>query len=512
MIEDRTPHIRCEGITRRLGSVVANDGITLDIPPGTIHGLIGENGAGKTTLVRMLFGLDAPDAGRILLDDGEVRFRSPRDAMARGIGMVHQHFMLVGDLPALDNIMLGDEPGRGGVIDRSAARARLEARAGSMLEGLDLDLPVEALPVSLRQRVEILKLLYRDARFLILDEPTAVLSPGEIEALFRDLVALRDAGRTILLITHRLAEVMTYTDRVSVLRRGRLILTRDTAATTEEELATAVIGATAPPQAAWQEGSAAPGSATNPILEFHDVHAPAHSGTGGLRGLSLVLNAFEIAAVVGVEGNGQTELAEVASGRRPATAGRLVREGAALPPGRPLPSDPQRTGLIPEDRHRDGLVLTMSVAENLILGRQKEPRFRKGAALDAAAIAAHAERLIAAHDVRPPDAQHPAGSLSGGNQQKVVAARAMADSPGLIVAAHPTRGLDFHAARAVRSALIERARSGAAILWITQDLDEARAVGTRLLVLFGGRIAGELDPRAATDAELGLLMTGGAAR
>lgn len=528
------PLVRMGEISRRFGAVRANDRVCLEVQRGTIHGLVGENGAGKSTLMRILYGLDRPDAGRILFDGRPVRFGGPRDALALGIGMVHQHFMLVRDLSVLDNVILGDEPCRGPLLDRRAARARLEEKAAAALSGLDLDRPVGDLPLGQQQRVEILKLLYRDARLLILDEPTAVLSPGEVGSLFEELRRLKAGGRTLILITHKLREVMMVTDRVSVMRQGRMVLSVATGDTTPDRLAREIVGSdmeTAPAALSAADASAepAPAAAAGPglaevpavlapagaaaaapaVLELQDVRAAGPGGVGGLRGVSLTVRAGEILAVAGVEGNGQSELARVVAGRVAPDSGRVLRDGVPAPAGRAAPSAPALTGYIPEDRLRDGLLLSMDVEANLLLGRQREARFRRGPLLDERAVRAHARRLVAGQDIRPPDPELGAGLLSGGNQQKVVVAREVEESPRLIVAAHPTRGLDLKATAAVHRVLRARRDAGAAVLLITAELDEARSLGDRMVVLYEGRIAGEVPPRAVTDGELGLLMTGG---
>lgn len=525
------PFVRLVGITRRYGSLLANHDISFDIHAGTIHGLIGENGAGKSTLMKILYGLEHPDAGRILIEGNPVAFRGPRDALAAGIGMVHQHFMLIPTLSVLDNIILGDEPGTGPIIRRAEARERLLARAGHAAEGLDLCRPVGELSVGEQQRVEILKLLYREARLLILDEPTAVLSPGEIRVLLADLCALARAGRTIVLISHHMPEILEVTDTVSVLRQGRLVATHPTREMTAARLAEEIIGEggsaggmsllrasasggvmAAPPSSAPPPPAREPVVPRGaPVLELHDIVAPAVGGRGGLAGLSLTLRAGEIVAIVGVEGNGQSELARVAAGRQVPRGGSLARDGVPVPAGRPAPGAPERTGYIPEDRQRDGLVMGMDAAENALLGRQWQNRFRRGLDVHRRALRDHCRRLMETHDVRPPRPEAPVASLSGGNQQKLVVAREVDEAPGLLVASHPTRGLDLTATAHVHEELRARRDAGGSVLLITTDLEEARALGDRLVVLFQGRVSGEVSPRSGTDEELGLLMTGGGA-
>lgn len=503
------PLVRFEGVTRRFGPIVANDGITLDIAAGTIHGLVGENGAGKSTLMRQLYGLDRPDSGRILIEGRPVRLDSPRHALALGIGMVHQHFMLVPTLPVLDNILLGDEPG-GWVVDRAAARRRLEERAGPAARGIDLDRPVGELPIGLQQRVEILKLLYRDVRLLILDEPTAVLTPTESEALFAELARLRGAGRTIILITHRLAEVIGHTDRITILRRGRLVRTARTAEVTLDTLAAEIVGEHG---ATTGSGPAGPHKApedefvTREVLALHSVSTSAPHHRGMLHDLTLTLHSHQLTALIGVEGNGQSDLARIAAGRLRPQSGSVVRNGVPSLDLRP----PRSVGYIPEDRLKDAVVADFSAADNLILGRQDEARFQRRGVLDRSAIAAHAGRLLRASDVRPPEPDRPLRAFSGGNQQKLVLARETEADPKLLVAVHPTRGLDLTATRRVHETLQAHRDRGAAVLLVTAEIDEARRLADRLLVIFDGRIVGDGPPARFSDADLGRLMTGGAA-
>ena len=487
--------------------------MSLDILKGTIHGLVGENGAGKSTLMRILYGMTPPDSGTISIDGVPVHFRSPRDAIAKGVGMVHQHFMLVSDLTVAENIILGDEPSKAFLIDRKAARSRIERTAGESLAGVDLDCPAGRLSLGERQRVEIAKLLYRNARILILDEPTAVLSPTDAERLFMESARLAKEGRTVILITHKLPEVMAVTQRVSVLRHGRLIATHATSACSMIELAHEVVGSTdldaadlalSPPVRPRPPGRAKDA----PLVSLENIVVTGPGGRGGLRGLDLDIFPGQILAVCGVEGNGQSELARLLAGRLAADSGSIRREGAPLP-GRRFPQAPSEVGFVPEDRLDEALVLSMTLAQNLILGRHLEPRFLSGPFLATAKIDAHARMLVARHDVRPPEPARPAGAFSGGNQQKAVVARELEENPPLVVASHATRGLDFKASHLVREFLKEKRDQGAAVVLVTSELDEARRLGDRIVILYDGRVAGELDPACASDREIGILMTGG---
>jgi ABC-type uncharacterized transport system ATPase subunit len=499
------PILELRGIAKRFDDCIALAGVDLAVARGTIHGLIGENGAGKTTLMRGVYGLDPPDAGSMAFDGRAVVLRHPREALALGIGMVHQHFQLVPGLSVLDNVILGAEPCRGPWLDRAAARARLRATCGSLLAGIEPDVSVDDLSVAGQQRVEIARLLYREARLLILDEPTAVLSPPEAARLFDELDRLRAGGRTVILITHRLADVLGHTDAVTLLRRGRSVAHRRTADTSYDELAGMLVatdeGAPAAVSGARSHdaGDNAPRRPVPPDapprLELRGVHRPPDGHGSGLVDVSLVVRAGEIVVLVGVDGSGPGEVIRVAAGRRVPASGTVTR--------------PAAIGWIPEDRHGEAVVPAMSAAENLVLGRPRDPRFGAGGWLDPRRVAAHAERRLRAYDVRPAEPGRSVATLSGGNQQKLVLARETGDAPDLLVAAHPARGLDIRATRRVHDELLAARARGAAVLLMSAELDEARAVADRILVFYNGRIAGELRPDAATDEALGRLMTGG---
>jgi len=491
------PILRLSGLSRHFGAVRACDEVDLQVEAGTIHGLIGENGAGKSTLMRLVYGLEVPDAGSIEVDGQPVTIPTPRRALSLGIGMVHQHFQLVPTLSVLDNVLLGAEPVRGPWLDREAGRRRLLETAGATLNGVDLAACVDDLSIGRQQRVEIARLLFREARLLILDEPTAVLSPQEAEALFAELARLRDAGRTIILITHRLADVLGHTDAVSIMRQGRLVATRTTKETSYDELAAMLVssGGESSVAAPAGPGPLPPGPHATPILEFsHVTHAGA-SGATGLVDVSLTLMPHEIVALVGVDGSGQSELIRLAAGRATPTAGVVRR--------------PASTGWIPEDRLLEGVIPLMSAAENLVLGRHRDPRFRRRGLIDPAAVLDHAKRLMLDGDVRPPEPGRVMATFSGGNQQKLVMARETSDDPLLLVAAHPTRGLDLAATRRVYEVLKAARARGAAVLLVSAELDEAREVADRIVVLYAGRVVGDLLPAEATDEVLGRLMTGG---
>jgi len=497
-----SPVVRMRGIRKRFLDVVANDGIDFDLHPGEVCALLGENGAGKTTLMNILFGLLPPDAGTLEVWGEPVAFRSPREAIARGIGMVHQHFTLVPPHTVLENIVVGT-PARGLWLDAASPRARLQDLARLHGLAVDPDAPVWQLSVGEQQRVEIVKALYRGARILILDEPTAVLTPPEARGLFKALRSLAGEGRAVVFISHKLREVMEVTDRVVVLRGGRVVAIRQTAATDPQELARLMVGREVHTPARRPRPGAGP-----PVLEVEELAVDNDRGLTALERVSFAVHAGEIFGLAGVSGNGQGELAEAIFGLRRARRGRIRVGGAELtnrPAGEVVA---RRVARVPEDRIGVGLLMELSLAENLILEAYRDPRFRRGPFLLSSAVAGFADRLLADYRVRAPHRAVPAKTLSGGNLQKLLLARALAREPVLLVAHQPTRGLDVAATEEVHARLLELRERGVAVLLISEDLDEVLALSDRIGVLYEGRLMGVVPAEAARVEELGLMMAG----
>ena len=488
-----------EAITKRFGPVVANDHVDFELRPGEIHALLGENGAGKTTLMRILYGLYHQDEGAIYVNGAAVEIHSPKDAIAQGIGMVTQHFALVPPLTVAENVVLGFTD------SFRLHRAETEQRVAEAAHAFGLDIApgalVRHLSVGQKQRVEILKALYRNARVLILDEPTAVLIPQEVDVLFKTLERLRRDGLSVIFISHKLDEVMAISDRVTVLRDGHVVGTVPTGAVTPSELARMMVGretfgVTRSSEAAPTQGP--------PMLEMAEVWAADEQNLPALKGVDLTIQAGEILGIAGVGGNGQTELAEVLSGVRPVTQGRIVVSGAEMTGASPAQLSAAGVGRIPEDRH-EGLVGELTVAENLAL--EHLHTFVQGGRLDRQAIRAHAEALIDQFQIkaRPTDRTR---TLSGGNMQKLLLARVLSRQPEVVIAPQPTRGLDVGATEYVRRQLLEQRARGAGVLLISEDLDEILALSDRIAVMYEGEIVGVLPAREADVEHLGLMMSG----
>ncbi|MBX3532329.1 MAG: ABC transporter ATP-binding protein [Rhizobiaceae bacterium] len=497
--------IELVGINKSFGAVHANRDIHLSIPKGTIHGIIGENGAGKSTLMSILYGFYEADSGDINVNGRKVAIRTPNDAISFGIGMVHQHFMLVENFTVLENIILGAEGEA--LLNRSIAKARSELHRLERDYGLEVDPDaiIEELPVGLQQRVEILKALYRGADILILDEPTGVLTPAEADHLFRILRQLKDEGKTVVLITHKLREIMAVTDNVSVMRQGQMVATRKTSETTVEELAELMVGRRVLLRV--EKGEAKPGEVK---LSVRDLMVKDSRGVTMVEGVSFDVRAGEIVGIAGVAGNGQSELLETVSGIRKAVSGTVMLDGKPIDvSGVTDPGDLRDRGLahVPEDRHHVGLVLPFEESENAILGYHDEPQFLRGPFLDRGKVVAAASDQIAKYDIRPPNPHLKTANFSGGNQQKIVLAREMEQDPGVLIVGQPTRGVDVGAIEFIHKRLIAMRDMGKAVLLVSVELDEIRSLSDRILVMFDGRIVGERGPDA-TEGELGLLMAG----
>jgi simple sugar transport system ATP-binding protein len=501
--EQAAPAIECRGVSKRFGHVLANDAVDLAVRRGSIHGVIGENGAGKSTLMAILHGFYPMDAGEIRVDGRPVVIRDSADAIRLGIEMVHQHFMLVEPFTVLENVMLGAEGGALLKAGEAKARASLKRLADDYGLVVDPDAIVADLPVGARQRVEILKALHRGAEVLILDEPTGVLTPQEADDLFRVLRALRDEGKAIILITHKLREVMAVTDRVSVMRGGRMVAHRETAETTAAELGELMIGRR--PAAASRP---APREQGAEVLAVEGLRVRDGAGVERVRGVSFAIHAGEILGIAGVAGNGQTELLEALSGMRAPQDGTIRLRGVPLAPCDAAAMRKLGVAHVPEDRLRHGLVADFEAQESAILGYHRDPAWRRLLGLlSGRAIEAHAAKLMAEHDVRPPVPRLRSALFSGGNQQKLIMGRELDRAPDVLLVGQPTRGVDIGGIEAIHRRLRAWRDAGRAVLLVSVELDEILALSDRILVMFDGRMVGEL-PAGADERQLGLLMAG----
>jgi len=503
-MSDRPVVLELRGITKRFPGVLANDHIGFDLRAGEVHALLGENGAGKSTLMNVLYGLYHPDEGEILINGEPVRIHSPKEAIERGIGMVHQHFMLIPVMTVAENIVLAAEPRWAGVLlDYASARKRVEDIASAFNFAIDPQALVENITVGQQQRVEILKALYRRADILILDEPTAVLTPQEAQELFGILRGLTREGMSIVFISHKLNEVLEIADRITVLRRGKKIETLPVAGATEEGLARLMVGRDVLLRV--DKATPKPG---DPLLEVEDVKVLDDRGLEAVRGVSLQVRAGEIVGIAGVDGNGQTELVEALTGLRSIQAGEFRVAGRRLTGSSTHRILDSGIGHIPEDRQKRGLVLEFTLAENLAFHEFDRAPSSYFGWLRPGRLISRARRILQEFDVRGGGPQTPAKSLSGGNQQKVVVAREVANDPRVLIAAQPTRGLDVGAIEFVHRRLVEERDEGRAVLLVSLELDEIMSLSDRTLVMYEGEIVGEFGPDA-TEQELGVAMLGG---
>ncbi len=478
------------GITKRFPGVVANSDINISVRTGTVHALVGENGAGKSTLMKTLYGMHQPDEGTITVNGKQVVFSSPADAIAVGIGMVHQHFMLADNLTVWENIVLGSEPTASGRLDVKGARARIDDLARRYGLTVDSGELVETLGVGARQRVEILKVLYRGAKILILDEPTAVLVPQEVDELFGNLRELKSEGLTIIFISHKLDEVRAIADDITVIRRGTTVGTADPKTVTNRQLAEMMVGS-ALPVPELRESTVT----DRVVLQLSGVRvASASADRDVLSDIDLTIHAGEVLGIAGVEGNGQAELVDAIMGIRPVAAGRIELAGADITQLSTAHRRAAGMGFIPEDRQRQGLLLEASLWENRILGHQTRAPSARGFLLNRAAAKADTQRIIDTFDVRTPGMDVTAASFSGGNQQKLIVGREMSEDPVLLIASHPTRGVDVGAQAAIWEHLRNARAAGLAVLLISADLEELIGMSDRLTVILRGRLTGTYDP------------------
>jgi simple sugar transport system ATP-binding protein len=497
--------LEMRGITKRFPGVTANDQVDFQLAAGEIHALLGENGAGKTTLMHILYGLTRPDEGDVVVHGAPVQLASPRDAMACGIGMVHQHFMLIPALTVTENIILGQEPTRcGPFLDVHQASQHIRQLATQYHLDVDPQALIQDLPVGLRQRVEILKALYRQATILILDEPTAVLTPGEVEHLFETLSTLAQHGTSIIFITHKLREVFRIAHQITVLRHGRMVGTLAPAETTPSQLAALMVGEEHRTQVA-KQSRAVSGEV---MLDVRDLDVRNARGNLAVTGVSLAVHAGEIFGIAGVQGNGQTELVEALTGLRHPVAGSLTLQGTDVTRATPRQLAACGVAHIPEDRHTYGMVESYSIADNLVLNTYYQQPFAHRMVRHAAAIATHAARLMQAFDIRAPRPVVPAGSLSGGNQQKMVIARECSRPLTLLIAAQPTRGLDIGATAFIHQHLVQQRDQGCAVLLVSADLDEILTLSDRIAVMYDGKLLAIVTDREASRETLGQLMAG----
>ncbi|HRJ42690.1 MAG: ABC transporter ATP-binding protein [Caldilineaceae bacterium] len=501
---EQTPVLEVRNITKRFPGVIANRNVNLTLHRGEILALLGENGAGKSTLMNIIYGLYQPSEGEILVNGRAVQMRSPKDAIALGIGMVHQHFQLVPVMTVVDNVMLGSESVRGGFLNRKVAAARITELSERYNLAVDPYALVEDLPVGVRQRVEIIKALYRQADILILDEPTAVLTPQEIEGLFAVMDLLRGQGKSIIFITHKLKEVLRVADRIGVLRLGEVVGEADPKTATQATLASLMVGREVILEV--EKSAAHPGQA---VLEISDLHATTDLGEPALRGVVLTVHSGEIVGVAGVQGNGQTELVEVLTGLRTAKGGSIHIGGKDMTNASPRRiTEEGQSCHVPEDRHSYGMVDGYPIADNLVLNTYYQPPYARGITVNREAIDKNAVALVEKFDVRTPSIHLSGGSLSGGNQQKMVVAREFSRPIQLLIAAQPTRGIDVGSIEFIHQQIVAKRDEGVAVLLVSSELDEILALSDRIAVMYKGEVIDIVERDDATRQGLGLLMAG----
>ena len=504
-IDMNTPVIEMRDIVKKFGDFVANDGINLTVHKGEIHAILGENGAGKSTLMNQLYGLLKPTSGQILVNGKPIEMNNPRDAIAAGIGMVHQHFMLVQPFTVAENIVLGTEPVKGVKLDMATARKNVEELSQRYGLAIDPDAKIEDISVSMQQRVEILKALYRGADILILDEPTSSLTPQEIEELIVIMRNLTRDGKSIIIITHKLKEIKAAADFCTIIRQGKYIRTVDVEEVNENDLASMMVGRNVTFKVDKPEME--PGDV---VLDVKDLHCNDYRGVEIVKGLNLQVRRNQIVGIAGIDGNGQTELVEVITGLRKGTSGQILVNGVDVYNKPPRFGFDHGVSSIPADRQKHGLILDFSVEDNLILQNYEEEPYSKKGIFRRDAIFSHATESIENYDIRPQNSERrPAGTLSGGNQQKVIIAREVQNDKDLLIAVNPTRGLDVGAIEYVHKYIVEQRNKGKAVLLVSFELDEIMSLSDTIDVIFDGKIVASMPGKGANENELGLLMAGG---
>ncbi|MFN2578841.1 MAG: ABC transporter ATP-binding protein [Pyrinomonadaceae bacterium] len=502
--------LELRNISKRFGAVLANDRVTFKVATGTIHAIVGENGAGKSTAMRIAYGFYTADAGDILVNGQVAEIRTPHDAIALGIGMVHQHFMLLEPMTVAENIVLGSEPGSAASLDLKTAAGEIRKLSDDFKLTVDPNATVESLSVGQQQRVELLKALYRRAEILILDEPTAVLTPQEVEEFFAILRRMRQQGKTIVIITHKLSEVLAISDNVTVMRDGKVVGDLKTSETNAAELARLMVGRDVLLTVEKPDAKAG-----NAVLQVRNLSVLGRGDARRVDNVSFELRAGEIVGVAGVEGNGQTELIEALAGLIPAShiSGTIAFEGRDITRMDARKRKELGIAHVPEDRHRRGLLLDFTLAENTILGvHYRKPAVSTGGVmLDQKGIQRRTEQVISDFDVRPPNPMLPARALSGGNQQKLIIGREFGLPPKLLLVSQPTRGVDIGAIEFIHRKIVAMRDAGCAVLLVSAELEEVTSLSDRLLVLHNGKVAGEVDPKTVSNEEIGLMMTGGRA-